>query len=35
MFQKVVLGGLKSFFQLNYEIVISLYFMEATPLRHS
>ena len=35
MFKKVVLGDLKSFFQLNHELVISLYFMKATPLCYS
>ena len=27
MFQKVVLASLNSFFQLNHEIIISLYFI--------
>ena len=35
LFENVVLGKLKSFFQLDQQINISLYLMEATTLRHS
>ena len=35
LFENVVLGSLWSFFQLDHEVGISLYLMEATALRHS
>ena len=34
LFENVVLGSLKSFFQLDHQVDISLYLMEATALRH-
>ena len=34
LLEKVVLGSLKSFFQLDHQIKISLYLMEATTLCH-
>ena len=35
LFENVVLGSLKSFFQLDHQVDISLYLTEATALRHS
>ena len=35
LFQKIILGSLKSFFQLDHQVEISLYLTEATALRHS
>jgi hypothetical protein len=35
LFENVVLENLKSFFQLEHQVDISLYVMEATTLRHS
>ena len=34
LFENVVLWSLKSFFQLDHDVNISLYLTEATPLRH-
>ena len=34
LFGNVVLGSLKSFFQLDHQVDISLYLTEATALRH-
>ena len=35
IFEQVVLGSLKSIFQLDHQVNITLYLMEATPLQHS
>ena len=35
LFEDVILGSLKTFFQLDQQVDISLYLMEATTLRHS
>ena len=35
LFENVILGSLKSFFQLNHQVDISLYLTEATSLCHS
>ena len=35
MFENVVLGSLKSLFQLNHKVGISLYLIEVTALYHS
>ena len=35
MFESIVLGSLKSFFQLDHQSDISLYLTEAATLRHS
>ena len=35
LFENVVLGSLKSFFQLDNQVDINLYLIEATALRHS
>ena len=35
LFEKVILGSLKSFFKLDQQVDISMYLMEATTLCHS
>ena len=35
LFENVVLGSLKSFFQLDFQVDISLYLTKATALHHS
>jgi len=35
LFENIVLGSIKSFFQLDHQVDISLYLTEATALRHS
>ena len=35
LFKNVILGSLKSFFNLDHQVDINLYLTEATSLRHS
>ena len=35
LFEKAILGSLKLFFQLNHQVDMSFYLMEATALRRS